>query len=73
VESHKRFREKYSLNFPLLADVGGALSQAFGAFSGGVSSRSTFLLDKEGKVARVYAKVKVDGHVVEVLEALASL
>ncbi|MBS2038074.1 thioredoxin-dependent thiol peroxidase [bacterium] len=81
VESHGKFRDKFQLNFPLLADVEHALAESYGAWreknmygkkSMGVV-RSTFLIDGQGKVARVWKKVNVDGHDQQVLEALAAL
>lgn len=81
VDSHARFRDKFTLNFPLLADVDHALAESYGAWreknmygkkSMGVV-RSTFLIDAHGKVARVWKKVNVDGHDQEVLDALTSL
>ncbi|HBL28845.1 MAG TPA: thioredoxin-dependent thiol peroxidase [Acidobacteria bacterium] len=81
VESHGRFRDKYSLNFPLLADVGHQMAEAYGAWReknmyGKVSmgiQRSTYLLDGAGIVRKVWKKVNVDGHDTQVLEALATL
>jgi len=79
--SHARFAGKFQLPFPLLADTDHAVAEAYGAwgekilygrsFMGIV--RSTFLIGRDGKVARVWPKVKVDGHVAEVREALAAL
>ena len=81
VASHGRFRDKYSLNFPLLADDGHRISEQYGAwrektFMGHKSmgvQRSTFLIDREGKVARRWDNVKVDGHADEVLAAAREL
>jgi peroxiredoxin Q/BCP len=81
VASHGKFRDKYSLNFPLLADVGHKVADEYGAWReknmyGKVSmgiQRSTFLIDAEGKVRKVWKKVTVDGHDDQVLEALAAL
>jgi peroxiredoxin Q/BCP len=79
--SHGRFRDKYSLNFPLLADVGHQVAEAYGAWreknmygkkSLGIQ-RSTFLIDRDGKVRKVWKKVAVDGHDEEVLAALAKV
>jgi thioredoxin-dependent peroxiredoxin len=80
-KSHARFAGKFKLPFPLLADTGHAVSEAYGAW--GEKSmygrkyqgiiRSTFLIDAEGKVAAVWPKVKVAGHVEEVQAALAAL
>ena len=81
VASHGRFRDKYSLNFPLLADAGHQVADRYGVWreknmygkkSMGIQ-RSTFLIDREGKVAKVWKKVSVDGHDEEVLRALESL
>jgi peroxiredoxin Q/BCP len=80
-ESHARFRDKYGLNFRLLADENHQLAEKFGAWrekilygkkSMGVV-RSTFLIDPSGKVAKVWKQVKVDGHDEQVLRALAEL
>ncbi|MFN7628508.1 MAG: thioredoxin-dependent thiol peroxidase [Pirellula sp.] len=80
-ESHAKFRDKYSLNFTLLADQDHALAEAYGAWreknmygkkSMGVQ-RSTYLIDASGKVAKVWKKVSVDGHDAQVLEALREL
>ena len=76
--SHAKFAGKYKLPFPLLVDDGHAVSEKYGAWGEksmygrkfmGIT-RSTFLIDGAGKVARVWPKVKVDGHVDEVLEAI---
>jgi thioredoxin-dependent peroxiredoxin len=78
VASHGQFRDKYSLNFPLLADDGHQVAERYGAwrekiFMGRKSmgvQRSTFLIDREGKVAKSWKKVNVDGHDDQVLAAL---
>ena len=78
VESHKKFKAKYAINFPLLADPGLEAVKAYGAWQEknmygkkvmGIA-RSTFLIDEEGRVASVWPKVKVDGHARAVLDAL---
>jgi thioredoxin-dependent peroxiredoxin len=78
VASHGQFRDKYNLNFPLLADDGHQVSERYGAwrekvFMGRKSmgvQRSTFVIDREGKVAKSWKKVNVDGHDEQVLAAL---
>ena len=79
VASHNRFREKYGLAFPLASDPDNKVATAYGAF-GPKSTfgkqvmgtiRSTFLIDADGKIERIWSPVKVDGHVDQVLEALA--
>jgi peroxiredoxin Q/BCP len=81
IESHGKFRDKYRLNFPLLADEDHAVAEKFGAWreknrygkkSLGIQ-RSTFLIDAAGKVAKVWKQVNVDGHDEKVLEALREL
>lgn len=81
VDSHADFRDKYGLNFPLLADPDHEVAEAYGAWReknlyGKVSmgiQRSTFLIDADGRVAKVWKRVRVDGHDDEVLEALDAL
>jgi peroxiredoxin Q/BCP len=71
--SHTAFAQKFNLNFPLLADVGGALSKRWGVLGGAVPRRVTFVLDREGRIAKVFEPVKVEGHTDEVLAALREL
>ncbi|MDB4995159.1 MAG: Thiol peroxidase, Bcp-type [Myxococcaceae bacterium] len=81
VKSHCSFRDKYSLGFPLLSDPDLALHNAFGSYGEKTmygkkimgTIRSTFILDPEGKVVRVFPNVKVDGHVDAILDALRTL
>lgn len=81
VESHVKFKEKYELNFPLLADTDHEVAEKFGAWreknmygkkSMGIQ-RSTYLIDGSGKVAKLWKKVSVDGHDEQVIEALKEL
>jgi peroxiredoxin Q/BCP len=81
VKSKAKFAAKHGLNFPVLADDGAAVSEKYGvwreksmygrSYMGVV--RTTYLIDKSGKVARRWDKVKVPGHAGEVLEAVKSL
>ena len=75
IESHNKFREKHKLPFDLLADEDAAVSKAFGVYKQknlygkkylGIE-RTTFIIDRTGRVAQIYPKVKVDGHVQDVL------
>jgi len=79
--SHEKFRDKFKLNFPLLSDVDHKVAEKYGAWreknmygkkSMGIQ-RSTFLIDAEGRLARIWKKVNVDGHDEEVMEAIKSL
>jgi peroxiredoxin Q/BCP len=80
-KSHAKFRDKFTLNFPLLADPEHKIGDAYGAWreknmygkkSMGIQ-RSTYLIDATGKIAKVWKKVSVDGHDTDVLEAIQSL
>jgi thioredoxin-dependent peroxiredoxin len=81
VESHQKFRSKYKLNFPLLADTDKSVAKKYGAFGEKVMYgkkvtgmiRSTFVIDGEGIVRKVFPRVKVDGHPDKVLEVVTSL
>lgn len=81
VSSHKAFAEKFHLKFPLLADTDHAISDAYGVYreknfygkkSMGIE-RTTFVIDKEGKIAKVFPRVKVDQHGDEVLAVVRAL
>ena len=74
-ESHRRFREKYHLNFPLLTDEGGRAAAALGVLreNGKSANRVTFLLDPGATVAKVYPEVSPETHADEILEDAASL
>jgi len=81
VKSHKKFADKFALPFTLLADEAKTVIQAYGAwgrksFMGrefdGIL-RQSFLVDPKGAIAKVYAKVKPEGHAAEVLADVAAL
>lgn len=80
VASHDRFRDKYDLNFPLLSDPDHAVAEAYGAWGKkkmygreyeGIL-RSTFVIDAEGRIEKVYSKVKAVDNPRQVLEDLSS-
>jgi len=73
-ESHREFREKYGLNFPLLTDEGGRASEALGVLGyRGTARRVTFLLDPEARISKVYPEVSPETHADEILEDAAAL
>ncbi|WP_371747310.1 thioredoxin-dependent thiol peroxidase [Acuticoccus sp. I52.16.1] len=81
VASHDKFKAKHELTFPLAADVDKTVAEAFGVWVEksmygrkymGVD-RSTFLIDKDGSVAKAWRKVKVPGHAEAVLKAAQAL
>jgi thioredoxin-dependent peroxiredoxin len=77
-EDLARFRDKYQLNFPLAGDASHKTLEAYGVWQEknmyGVKKmgivRTTYILSAEGRVDHVFPKVKVDGHIREVLQAL---
>jgi len=81
VKAHDKFRDKYELAFPLLADETKKVLEAYGVWVEksmygrkymGVE-RSTFLIAADGRIARIWRKVKVPGHAQEVLAAAKAL
>lgn len=81
VESHGQFRDKYRLNFRLLADPAHELAERYGAWREKVNygkryfgiQRATFLIGPDGKVKKLWKKVNVEGHDQQVLEALRNV
>jgi len=78
VESHQKFRQKYSLPYALLADEEGKVCESFGVWkeksnygktSMGIE-RTTFVIDETGNVQKVWPKVRVEGHIDEILGEL---
>ena len=78
LNSHSKFRAKYSLNFPLLSDPKKVVSRAYGVYKMknmygkeymGIE-RSTFVIDKRGVLKKCFRRVKVDGHVDEIIQIL---
>jgi peroxiredoxin Q/BCP len=78
---HKNFKEKYDLTFQLISDTEGTMCANYGVWAEksmygkkyfGIE-RSTFLIDKEGNVVKIWRNVSVKGHVVEVINELKGL
>jgi len=78
LDSHAAFRKKYSLSFPLLSDTEGKVLDAYGVWKEknlygkthmGIE-RTTYIIDEDGRIQKIFPRVKVDGHVDEVLAAL---
>ena len=76
--SHQRFAGKFQLTFPLLSDPDASVCKAYGVYKQksmygrtywGIE-RTTFIIDEQGKLAAVFPKVSVDGHINAVLQAL---
>ena len=81
VASHEKFATKFELPFTLLSDENHEIAEKYGVWVEKMNygkkymgiQRSTFLIDKEGKIAAAWPKVKVDGHAEEVTAALKDL
>ena len=76
MESHQAFRDKHHLPFPLLVDEDATVSKLYGVYKQknlygkkymGIE-RTTFVVDRTGRIAQIYPKVKVDGHIPALLE-----
>ena len=76
LDSHRAFQDKHKLPFPLLADEDAAVSKLYGVYKQknlygkkymGIE-RTTFVIDRTGRIAQIWPRVKVDGHIQDVLE-----
>jgi len=76
-ESHAEFAKKYSLQFPLLADIGGKVAGRYGSLTKlgplKLAKRHTFIIDPEGKLAKIYRSVKPATHSDEVIAEIKKL
>ena len=81
VKSHVKFKQKFGLAYPLVADTEKKVCEAYGVWGEksmygkkymGVN-RTTFVIDAKGRIAKVFEKVKPEGHAAEVAEAIAAL
>ncbi len=68
--SHKAFKDKFSLPFPLIVDTDGTISQAYEVEGGGYSKRATFVIDGKGVIKKVYESIKTDTHASDILADL---
>ena len=80
-DSHQKFKKKHNLPFPLLVDDDAETAKAYGAWVQknmfgrkfwGIE-RSTFIIDEQGELVRIFRKVRVKGHVDEVIDVLNAL
>lgn len=74
-EIQQRFIDKFELTFPMISDTDKSIIDAYGAREvlGVTAKRRTFLVDPNGKIARVWAKVELKGHAEEVVSAIREL
>ena len=81
VKSHVKFRKKFDLPYSLLADVGHKVAEEYGVWQEKSmygrkymgNARTTFVIDKDGRIAHVFEKVKPEGHAAEVAEVVGAL
>ncbi len=76
VKSHEKFRDKFSLNFPLLSDRRRKIVSLYGVrwkFLPFVASRTTFLIEKGGRIAYIWDKVNSSSHAEEILSKVKEL
>jgi peroxiredoxin Q/BCP len=81
VAAHDKFKKKHDLNFTLASDEEGKVTEAYGVWVEKAMygrkymgiERATFLIDAKGKIAKIWHKVKVPGHVEDVLKAVKVL
>ena len=79
--SHVKFAHSHALPFPLLADEGHAVADAYGVWKEKMNygkkywgiERTTFVIDKDGQIARIYPRVKVEEHALKVLDFVKTL
>ena len=79
MKSHQRFKASHDLPFTLLADVDHAVAEKYGVWAEKQmfgrkywgNERTTFVIDPTGRIARIFHKVKAEGHAEEVATALA--
>lgn len=73
-EAIKKFLDEHNLNFPLLSDEKKEVAKAYGVLNNlGFTNRVTFIIDREGKIAKIIRKVNVDTHADEVFEIASKL
>jgi peroxiredoxin Q/BCP len=71
LESHKKFAEKYNLNFPLVADEDKKISELYGVLNErGRAKRVTFIIDENGIIQHIFTKVNVKAHTDEILQVI---
>lgn len=81
VDSHRKFTEKNAISFPLLSDPNHEVAEKYGVWVEKSNygkkymglQRATFLISKEGKISAIWPKVKVEGHVQDVFEAIQKM
>lgn len=70
--TQQKFIDKFELTFPMIADTGKQVIDAYGAREvlGVTAKRKTFLIDPEGRIAHIWPKVKVEGHADDVVATI---
>jgi len=75
IASHARFAANQELEFTLLADTDAGITKAYGVLrkTGRMAERVTFLIDKKGVIRRIWPKVEITGHALDVLSTIDEL
>jgi peroxiredoxin Q/BCP len=81
IASHEKFAAKFGLTFPLLSDPDHVVAEQYGVWQEKKNYgktyfgivRTTFIIDEQGRIARIFPNVKVEGHAAQVLQALAEM
>ena len=81
IASHKKFKQKYNLSFPLISDESGTICESYGVWKEKKNygktymgiERSTFLINQEGKIQKIWRNVKVNGHVEAVINEISEI
>ena len=71
--SHKKFADRYELNFTLVADKSKDIAEKYGVLGPSSAKRVTYIIDREGRIAHVYPKVSPKEHAAEVLRKIEEL
>lgn len=72
-DSHAKFLKKHDLNFTLLSDTDLSVHKAYGVLEDTKTKRSTFLVDQQGHIIKIWPNVRVEGHVDDILDTLQAL
>jgi peroxiredoxin Q/BCP len=72
-QSHKKFQDKFGLNFTLVADHSKDISEKYNVLNGSTARRVTYIISRDGKVAHIYPKVTPKDHAIEVMSKLKEL
>jgi peroxiredoxin Q/BCP len=74
VESHKKFADEYKIPYPLLSDTGKSICKQYAGLNiYGLAKRTTYIIDKEGKIAKIFTEIEPKSHGEEIVGTLSSI